>query len=61
MTIWLLALILTAIACATFFVCTAVPNSRSTSHPQQRYNGEHFRAQLRAIESDVAIGRLGQT
>jgi cytochrome c-type biogenesis protein CcmH len=58
MTIWLLALLLTAIACATLYyagagrtVNAAVPGADATS--------EHFRAQLRAIEADAASGRIG--
>ncbi len=58
MTIWLLALILTAIACATLYYAGA-GRRVNVAPPAADATGEHFRAQLRAIESDVAIGRLG--
>ncbi|MBN9348865.1 MAG: c-type cytochrome biogenesis protein CcmI, partial [Devosia sp.] len=58
MTIWLFALLLTAIACATLYYAGAgrrVNAAASTADATQ----EHFRAQLRAIETDAAMGRLG--
>jgi cytochrome c-type biogenesis protein CcmH len=60
MTIWLFALILTAIACATLYYAGAgrtVNAGASTADA----TAEHFRAQLRAIDADAAVGRLGQT
>lgn len=58
MTIWLLALILTAIACAALYYAGA-GRAVNAAAPAVDATGEHFRAQLRAIESDAAIGRLG--
>jgi cytochrome c-type biogenesis protein CcmH len=58
MTIWLLALILTAIACATLYYAGAgrmVNAGVSTVDATT----EHFRAQLKAIDVDAAAGRLG--
>jgi cytochrome c-type biogenesis protein CcmH len=58
MTIWLFALILTAIACATLYYAGAgrtVNAGTSVADATQ----EHFRAQLRAIDTDAAAGRLG--
>lgn len=58
MTIWLFALILTAIACATLYYAGAgrtVNAGASVADATQ----EHFRAQLRAIDTDAAAGRLG--
>ncbi len=58
MTIWLLALLLTAIACATLYYAGAgrrVNVGGVTVDATQ----DHFRAQLRAIEADAAMGRLG--
>ncbi len=59
MTIWLFALILTAIACATLYYAGAGRPVNATDAPSDATT-EHFRAQLRAIESDMAIGRLGE-
>jgi cytochrome c-type biogenesis protein CcmH len=58
MTIWLFALLLTAIACATLFYAGAgrTVNAGPSAAEATR---AHFRAQLGAIESDTAIGRLG--
>lgn len=58
MTIWLFALLLTAIACATLYYAGAgrtVNAGASVADATQ----EHFRAQLRAIDVDAAAGRLG--
>ena len=58
MTIWLFALILTAIACATLYYAGAgrtVNAGTSVADATQ----EHFRAQLRAIDTDAVAGRLG--
>ena len=58
MIIWILALILTAIACATLYYAGAgrmVNAGRDVADATT----EHFRAQLRAIEVDAAAGRLG--
>lgn len=58
MTIWLFALLLTAIACATLLYAGAgrMVNAGPSAADATR---AHFRAQLGAIESDSAIGRLG--
>ena len=58
MTIWLLALILTAIACATLYYAGAgrTVNAGATVADATT---EHFRAQLRAIDADTAAGRMG--
>lgn len=58
MTIWLFALILTAIACASLYYAGAgrTVNAGSTVADATQ---EHFRAQLRAIDMDAAAGRLG--
>ena len=58
MTIWVIALILTAIACATLYYAGA-GRTVNASGPAPDATTEHFRAQLRAIESDAAMGRLG--
>ena len=59
MTIWLLALVLTAIACATLYYAGAgrTVNAGATTLDATT---EHYRAQLRAIETDAAAGRLGE-
>lgn len=58
MTIWLFALLLTAIACATLYYAGA--GRRVNAAPSGvDATQEHFRAQLRAIEADAAMGRLG--
>lgn len=58
MTIWLFALLLTAIACATLYYAGAGRRVNAVA-PLVDATTEHFRAQLRAIETDAAIGRLG--
>jgi len=58
MTIWLFALILTAIACAMLYFAGAgrVVNAGATASNAAT---AHFRAQLDSIDADVAAGRLG--
>ncbi|MEO7221283.1 MAG: c-type cytochrome biogenesis protein CcmI [Devosia sp.] len=58
MTIWLFALLLTAIACATLYYAGAGRRVNSGASIVDA-TSEHFRAQLRAIEADAAVGRLG--
>ena len=58
MTIWVIALILTAIACATLYYAGAGRTVNATGPTTDATTG-HFRAQLKAIEADSAIGRLG--
>jgi cytochrome c-type biogenesis protein CcmH len=58
MTIWLLAILLTAIACAALYYAgaRATVNAGTTILDATT---AHFRAQLEAIENDAAVGRLG--
>jgi cytochrome c-type biogenesis protein CcmH len=58
MTIWLLALLLTAIACATLYYAGAGRGVNAAASAVDA-TAEHFRAQLRAIDTDAAMGRLG--
>ncbi|HZY69027.1 MAG TPA: c-type cytochrome biogenesis protein CcmI [Devosia sp.] len=58
MTIWLLALLLTAITCATLLYAGAGRRVNAGA-PAVDATAEHFRAQLRSIEADAASGRLG--
>ncbi|MEO6014358.1 MAG: c-type cytochrome biogenesis protein CcmI [Devosia sp.] len=58
MTIWLLALILTAIACATLYYAGAGRTVNAGTSTLDATT-EHFRAQLRAIDSDMGMGRMG--
>jgi cytochrome c-type biogenesis protein CcmH len=58
MTIWLFALLLTAIACATLYYAGAGRRVNAAA-PAVDATAEHFRAQLRAIDTDAAMGRLG--
>lgn len=58
MTIWLLALLLTAIACATLYYAGAGRRVNAGAVVVDATE-EHFRAQLRAIDADAAMGRLG--
>jgi len=60
MTIWLLALILTAIACAALYYAAAGRTVNAGATTADATNA-HFRAQLREIDVDVAAGRLGET
>jgi cytochrome c-type biogenesis protein CcmH len=59
MTIWLLALILTAIACAALYYAAGgrTVNAGATTADATT---AHFRAQLREIDVDAAAGRLGE-
>jgi cytochrome c-type biogenesis protein CcmH len=57
MTIWLLALLLTAIACATLYYAGA--GRRVNAAAPIDATAEHFRAQLRSIDAEAAMGRLG--
>ena len=58
MTIWLFALLLTAIACATLYYAGAGRRVNAAAQAVDA-TAEHFRAQLRAIDTDAAMGRLG--
>ena len=58
MTIWLFALLLTAITCATLYYAGA-GRRVNAAHSAVDATAEHFRAQLRAIDTDAAMGRLG--
>jgi cytochrome c-type biogenesis protein CcmH len=58
MTIWLFALLLTAIACATLYYAGAGRTVNATAGTADA-EAEHFRAQLTAIDVDAAAGRLG--
>lgn len=58
MTIWLFALLLTAIACATLYYAGAGRRVNAVASAVDATK-DHFRAQLRAIDADTAMGRLG--
>ncbi len=58
MTIWFFALILTGIACATLYYAGAGRRVNAGGLPADATTA-HFRAQLGAIETDAALGRLG--
>ena len=58
MTIWLLALLLTAIACATLYYAGAGRTVNAGASVIDATTA-HFRAQLQAIDADAAAGRLG--
>lgn len=58
MTIWIFAVILTAIACATLYYAGAGRTVNAGASTLDATTA-HFRAQLQAIETDTAAGRLG--
>jgi cytochrome c-type biogenesis protein CcmH len=58
MTIWVLALVLTAIACATLYYAGAGRTVNAGASVIDATTA-HFRAQSQAIETDAAAGRLG--
>jgi len=60
MTIWLLAILLTAIACAALYYAGARATVNAGTTVLDATTA-HFRAQLEAIETDAAMGRLGAT
>ena len=59
MNVWLLALILTAIACAALYYAAAGRTVNAGAATADATKA-HFRAQLREIDVDVAAGRLGE-
>jgi cytochrome c-type biogenesis protein CcmH len=58
MTIWVIALILTAIACATLYYAGAGRRVNASGLVTDATT-DFFRSQLKAIDTDMAIGRLG--
>lgn len=58
MTIWVLALLLTAIACATLYYAGAGRTVNAGASVIDATTA-HFRAQLQSIDADTAAGRLG--
>lgn len=59
MTIWLFALLLTAIVCTLLYFAGARPTVNATAAAADATRA-HFRAQLDAIDVDLANGRLGE-
>ncbi len=59
MVFWLLALIVTAIACAALFYAGAGMRVNSTVKDVDSPELAHLRLQLKEIETDAALGRLG--
>src|SRR5690606_15974731 len=59
MTIWLFALLLTAIVCTLLYFAGAGPTVNASAAAADATRA-HFRAQLDAIDVDLANGRLGE-
>lgn len=60
MLIWLIAIAVTAIACAALFYA-AGPRTVNASGPEMDDPNSHFRLVLAGIDADVAAGKLGDT
>ncbi len=56
---WILAIAVTAIACAALFYAAAGQPVNATAGTVDGATGAHFRLQLQEIERDIASGRLG--
>jgi len=59
MLFWLLAITITAIACAALFYAAVGQPVNATPDAQADATGEHYRQQLAEINADIAAGRLG--
>jgi cytochrome c-type biogenesis protein CcmH len=58
MLFWLLALLVTAIACAALYYAGAGRRGNAPAEPDESPELAHLKQQLREIESDAALGRL---
>jgi len=59
MLFWVLAITITAIACAALYYAGAGRPVNATAAPEGDATSEHYRLQLAEINSDIAAGRLG--
>lgn len=60
MVFWILAIVVTAIACATLYYAAARQSVNAAAGAIDTATTGHFRLQLRELEGDVAAGRLGE-
>lgn len=56
---WVLAIIVTAIACAALYYAAAGRAVNATAGPVDEATTAHYRLGLKEIEADIAAGRLG--
>lgn len=60
MLFWLLAITITAIACAALYYAAAGRTAKTAAADEADATGEHYRLQLAEINADIASGRLGE-
>lgn len=60
MLFWLLALAVTAVACAALYYAAAGRTVNATAGLVDDATAAHFRQQLREIDADIAVGRMGE-
>lgn len=58
---WLLAIIVTAVACAALYYAAAGRMVNATAGSVDDATAAHFRLQLKEIDTDIASGRLGES
>ncbi len=61
MIFWSLAIVVTAIACAALYYAGAARRVNATADVVDSPDVQHLKLQLKEIESDMALGRLGAT
>jgi cytochrome c-type biogenesis protein CcmH len=57
---WLLAIAVTAVACAALYYAAAGRTVNASAGPVDDATSAHYRLQLREIEGDITAGRLGE-
>jgi cytochrome c-type biogenesis protein CcmH len=57
---WLLAIAITAVACAALYYAAAGRAVNAEAGPVDDATAAHYRLQLRELETDIASGRLGE-
>jgi cytochrome c-type biogenesis protein CcmH len=57
---WLLAIIVTAVACAALYYAAGTRPVNATAGAVDDATSAHYRLQLRELETDIAAGRLGE-
>src|SRR5688572_29850121 len=57
---WVLAIAVTAIACAALYYAAAGKPVNATGETVDEATAAHFRLQLKELDADIASGRLGE-
>lgn len=58
---WLLAIVVTAVACAALYYAARARTVNATAGAVDDATAAHYRLQLREIDTDIASGRLNET